>query len=385
MINIVSAISSAGMAVGTAALIIILSVYNGFDGLIKSMMSSVEPDFMIVPSQGKFFVPEGEAYSWMQNNPDILSVCTVLQDNVFVDYDGQQATAVVKGVDQTYQQESVLGDYVTDGEFGLRMGERYYAAVGQSLASSLDMNIRFRSPLVLYYPGRGARISPLNPMSSLNSEYVWPCCEFGISSQEDSRLVLVDQDVMRSLTGLDDEVSAVEIRLVQGVSARGQKNLKKNLQKMLGPQYRVLDRSEQNPSLYSMLVYEKLALYLIMMFVVLILGFSIFGSLSMLIIDKKDDIAILRAMGMKEAGIRQIFTLEGWFITLAGMAVGMLFGIGACLAQQRFGLISMPPNFVVDSYPVVVDIADVLISAALISVSGYIIALIPSRKLEIGE
>lgn len=382
VINIVSAISCVGMAVGTAALIIILSVYNGFDALVKTMMSSVEPDLMIVPAQGKFFVPEGEAYAWAQECPEIDYMCTVLQDNVFVSYDGKQGTALVKGVDEIYRENSILNDYVTDGEFTLVVGERNYAAVGASLASSLGLNIRFIAPLLLYYPQKDARISLLNPLASLQEERLWPSCEFTVNQEVDSKLIVVDQQVMRRLLSKEEEVSAVEIRLAEGTSARKAARIKKELQTRLSDEFRVLDRAQQNPSLYKMLVYEKAAVYLIMLFVVLILGFSIFGSLSMLIMDKSADIGILRSMGMTLPDVRRIFCMEGWFITLLGMAAGLATGVLACLVQEHFGLVRMPDNFIVDSYPVVLDWADVAFSALSIAVAGYLVALIPSKRIK---
>lgn len=383
VINIVSAISSVGMAVGTAALIVILSVYNGFDGLIKTMLSSVEPDLMIVPGEGKYFVPEGEAYEWLQEEDRVKSVCTVLQDNVFVSYDAVQTTAVVKGVDAIYQDESCLADYVVDGEFRLVMGERKYAAVGRGLAGRLDINVRFLSSIDLYYPQKGGRISVLNPMSALNEERVWPCCEFAINTDIDNRLIFVDQSVMRSLTGMEDEITAVEIRLADGFSKRDLNYVKKTLSDKLGPDFLVLDRAQQNPSMYKMLVYEKAAVYMILLFVVLILGFSIFGSLSMLVIDKSADIRILHSMGMNAADIRSIFRLEGWLITLVGMTAGMLLGIAVCLVQQHFGIVKMPPNFIVENYPLVLKWADVAFSAGMIALLGYLIALVPSRRVTI--
>lgn len=381
VINVISAISAVGMAVGTAALIIILSVYNGFDALVKSMLSSVEPDLMIVPSKGKFFVPEGPAYDWMYDNPDISSVCTVLQDNVFFSYDSYQGTALCKGVDIVYEEESPLMDYVTDGQWRLRMEERRYAAVGSGLARSASMNVNFVSGISLYYPRTTATVSPLNPMGALNCEKVWPSCEFSVNVDIDSRLMIVSRDVMCSLTGLTDEVSAVEIRLAGGLGQRDCRRIAKELSSLLGGDFNVLDRSAQNPQIYKMLRYEKLSVYAILLMVVLILGFSIFGSLSMLIIDKSADVETLKAMGADHSSIRRIFTLEGWMITLLGMFCGTVIGVLFTLSQQKWGFISMPGNFLVDAYPVILQPGDVLICTGSIAVLGYLIALIASRRL----
>lgn len=381
VINIVSAVSAAGMAVGTAALIIILSVYNGFDALVKSMLSSVEPDLMIVPREGKFFVPEGPAYDWLYDCPQVRNVSTVLQDNVFVEYDGSRGTALVKGVDDIYAQETPILDYVTGGEFTLAKGEVRYAAVGEGFASAMGIYHGFLSELNMYYPDRDGRYSALNPMAAVNTVRVWPSCEFSINSEVDASLVIVARDVMQELLGVEEEVSAVEIRLAHGSLPKDVSAVQKAVAELAGPQFKVLDRSQQNPALYKMLRYEKVAVYLIMAFIVLILGFSIFGSLRMLIIEKEDDIATLRAIGVSARDARRIFTLEGWFITLSGMIAGLVLGVAFCLLQQATGFIKMPGSYIVDAYPVVLEAGDVIVSAISIAVIGYLIALVPSRKI----
>lgn len=381
VINIVSAISATGMAVGTAALIIILSVYNGFDALVKSMLSSVEPDLMIVPREGKFFVPEGPAYDWLYDCPMVKNVSTVLQDNVFVEYDGNRGAVLAKGVDDIYARETPILDYVTGGEFKLSKGEVRYAAVGEGFASSMGIYHGFISELNMYYPDRAGRYSALNPMAGINAVRVWPSCEFAINGEVDANLVIVARDVMQELLGVEDEVSAVEIRLSDGSSPKDVRSVQKAVAELVGPQFKVLDRAQQNPALYSMLRYEKVAVYLIMAFIVLILGFSIFGSLRMLIIEKEDDIATLRAIGVSGRDTRRIFILEGWFITLSGMIVGLVLGVAFCLLQQATGFIRMPGNYVVDAYPVVLELKDVVISAISIAVMGYLIALVPSRRV----
>lgn len=384
VINRISAISAIGMAVGTAALIIILSIYNGFDALVKSMVSSIEPDLAIVSAGGKFFIPEGEVYDWLYDNPSVKTMSTSLQDNVFVEYEGAQGTAVLKGVDSVFMTDSPVSDHITDGEFVLEKGEIRYAAVGQGFARQMGINVHFTSPIRLYYPDKDVRYSAANPMSSVNVARVWPSCEFSVNADIDSRLVIVSQDVARSLLGLEDEVSSVELRFADGLGRRAARQLRRETQERLGDGFKVLDRMQQNPTLYKMLRYEKLTVYLIMVFIVLILGFSIFGSLSMLIIEKEDDIATLRALGADSSLVNRIFVLEGWFISLSGMIVGLILGIVFCILQQKYGFIKMPGTYVVDAYPVVLNWLDVVISAVCIAAMGYVIALLPARRLKAG-
>ena len=386
VINIISAISAIGMAVGTAALIIILSVYNGFDSLIRSMMSTVEPDLLITPSAGKVFVPEGEAYDWIYDQPEVLSMCCILEENVFISYDGSQGLAKAKGVDWIYEEESPLADNIRNGEFRLYKGDIPQAVVGGSLAYELGINPRFVSPIEIYYPSRTKRISLADPTSALEKAKVFPSGVFSINEDVDKELMIVPIETMRQLLDYDDEVSAIEIRVVEGTGRKELRQLQEGIAKRLGDGFEVKDRYRQNEVLYKMMMYEKLATYLILLFVIIIIAFNIFGSLTMLIIEKEDDIRILRSMGADRKLIRRIFVLEGWMISLAGMAAGVVAGTVLALIQQHFGIIKMPGQFVVQAYPVILSWSDIAITAAAVAAIGYLIAILPvlsrHRKME---
>jgi len=380
VINIISAISAAGMAIGTAALIIILSVYNGFDGLVKSMMSTVEPDLLIAPSEGKVFVPEGELYDWIYDQESVASMCTVLEEQVFLDYDGKQGVAIAKGVDTIYEEESPLVDFIRDGKYSLHRGDVPLALVGAGLAYKMSISHRFLTPMKLYFPSRTRRLSMADPLGSIKTIKVWPSATFAVSSEIDDKYVILPIDQMRELLEYEDEVSGVEIRFVEGTSAQEMKRVEKGIAERIeasGASLKVCDRFRQNESLYKMMKYEKAAIFLILIFVIIIIAFNIFGSLSMLIIDKKGDIATLRSMGADDSVIRRIFVLEGWLISLTGMAAGLIVGIGFALLQQHFGLIPMPSGFAVQAYPVVLSWTDILLTVAGVSVIGYLIALLP--------
>lgn len=386
VINIISAISAIGMAIGTAALIIILSVYNGFGSLIRSMMGTVEPDLLITPATGKVFVPEGEVYDWIYDRPEVLSMCCILEDNVFISYDGSQGLAKAKGVDWIYAEESPLADHIRNGEFRLYKGDIPQAVVGGSLAHEMGINPRFLSPIEIYYPSRTKRISISDPTSALESVKVFPSGVFTVNEEVDSELIIVPIETMRELLEYDDEVSAVEIRVVEGTGKRELKELQKEISMRLGDGFQVKDRYRQNEVLYKMMTYEKLATYLIMVFVIIIIAFNIFGSLTMLIIEKEEDIRTLRSMGAGRKLIRRIFVLEGWMISLAGLVVGTLTGTALSLIQQHSGIIKMPGQFVVQAYPILISWTDIAITAVGVAVTGYLIALLPvlsrSRKWE---
>ena len=372
VINVISAISVVGMAIGTAALTIILSIYNGFDSLVRDMMGNLEPDILITPSKGKVFVPEGECYDWIYAQESVASMCTVLQEQVFISYDGHQGVAIAKGMDAIAQEESPIRENIRDGKFEFRHGDIPEGVVGVGLAYKMGINPRFLAPIQLYYPSRTRKLSPSSPSSSIEYINIWPSGLFSINSEIDNSYILLDIDKMR-------EVSAVEIRMKEGCETRELKRVMDGISERLGEDFTVSDRFRQNESLYKMMKYEKASIYLILIFVILIIGLNIHASLSMLIIEKREDISTLRAMGAGEKLIRRVFVLEGWFISLLGLAIGLLMGLAFCLLQQRFGLISMPGNFVIQAYPVVLKASDLLITALSVAILGYLIAAFTER------
>ena len=381
VINIISAISAIGMAIGTAALIIILSVYNGFDSLIRSMMSNVEPDLLITPATGKVFIPEGETYDWIYEQPTVKSMCCVLQEQVFINYDGKQGIAKAKGVDWVYEDETSLRDHITDGEFKLHKGDIALAVVGAGLAYDMQINPRFLSPIEIYFPSRTRKISLANPASSIEGIRVWPSGLFSVNTDVDKELMILPINKMQELLEYENEVSGVEIRLIETADSKELKRLQKEISEKLGPEFRVKDRFQQNESLYKMMKYEKAAIFMILIFVIIIIAFNIFGSLSMLIIEKRHDIETLKSLGATERLIKRIFILEGWMISLSGMAAGLLIGITFSLLQQWLGFIKMPGHFVVHAYPVILSWSDVALTAAGVATIGYLIALIPANTL----
>ena len=377
VINIISAISAIGMAIGTAALIIIMSVYNGFDSLIRSMMGNVEPDLMISPASGKVFVPEGETYDWIYEQQSVKNMCCVLQEQVFISYEGQQGVAMVKGVDWIYEEESPIRDHIIDGTFRLHRGDIPLAATGAGLAHSMGINPRFVSPIDIYFPSRTRKLSTANPISSIESIKVWPSSIFSINTEIDENLMIIPIEKMRELLEYDEEVSAVEIRLTEDAGQDELVRIQKEISQRLGPEFKVKDRFQQNESLYKMMKYEKAAIYMILIFIIIIISFNIFGSLSMLIIEKRADIGTLRSLGAKDRLIRNIFVLEGWMISLAGLAAGLVIGTGFSLLQQHFGFIKMPGHFIIQAYPVILSWTDILLTIAGVAVIGYVIALLP--------
>ena len=376
VINMISGIGAAGMAIGTAALIVILSVFNGFNRIVSLSLEDASADLLVRPASGKVFIPDSTATAWLLDNPDVTSVSSVLEEQVFLSYEGRQSLARVKGLDSVGEEESALQEYISDGVWQLHRGQVPTAVAGAGLARSLGLGPRFVAPLQLHYPSRSASVSLANPQAALRQVRLRTAGILSVNAELDAKLVVVPIETMRELLEYETEVSALEIRTAEGKTEA----VAAQLQQLLGPSCRVLDRYRQHEGVYRMMRYEKLAIYLILLFVVLIIAFNIYSALQMLVIEKKGDMDTLRSLGAPESLLRRIYLLEGFLVSLLGMAAGLVAGILLVWLQDRFGLVPMPGNFLVTSYPVVLKATDILWTVLGVGAVGYLMALIPSRK-----
>ncbi|MBR4775855.1 MAG: ABC transporter permease [Bacteroidales bacterium] len=376
IINLISAIGATGMALGTAALIIVLSVFNGFNKLVADSLADAGAPLVIRPVEGKVFIPEGPAFDWMRSSDRIERMNGVLEEQAFLSYEGRQSLARVRGLDAAGASASPLRQHIIDGKWQLQRGDIPQTVAGASLAANLNIKPGFATPLEIHYPSRTQPVSLANPAATLRSKKVQLSGIVSVNASLDASLLVVPVEVLRDLLEYPREVSAVEIWPTGETSA-----FKKELQERLGSTFRVLDRQEQDQSIYRMMRYEKLAIYLILVFIVLIVAFNIYSSLRMLIIEKEADTATLRSLGAPESMLRRIFLTEGWMVSLLGMLVGLALGVVVVLLQQRFGLISLPGNFTVSSYPVSLQARDLLWTVAGVAGIGFIMALVPSRKI----
>ena len=375
VINLISGIGVAGMALGTAALVIILSVFNGFNRIVSDSLSDVAPDIVVRPSSGKVFEPDSLAY--LIEDDDILVLSSTLEDQVFVSYEGRQSLARVKGVDIVGEEESAFKDHVVNGEWRLHKGDVPFAVAGVGLAQSLGLSPRFLTPMEIFYPSRVLAPSLANPTATLRKVSLRTGGIFSVNAEVDAKLLIVPIECMRELLEYPSEVSALEIWTAPGMAPE----VCDRLSAQLGDGFKVLDRYRQNESVFKMMRYEKLAIFLILIFVVIIIAFNIYSSLKMLVIEKQGDIGTLRSLGASEGMLQRVFLLEGWLVSLFGMLIGLLVGVLVVWLQDRFGLVAMPGNFLVENYPVVLKAMDLVWIAAGVALVGWIMALIPSRKL----
>lgn len=379
VINVISAISAIGMAIGTAALVIILSVYNGFDSIIQDAQSNISPDLLISPVQGKVIEHSDSLANVLSRIGGVESAEEVVQEQIFISYEGQQSVTIAKGIGRRSEDANKLRDHVAAGEWTLHFGDFPRCAVGATLAYKTGINPSFVTPVEFWYPDRNRSISISDPTSSLRSVKAKASCTFSVNSDMDAKMTILPIETMRDLLGYGpDEASALEVLVSDNASL---KNVKAEIGKALGAGFSVKDRMQQDEALYKMMKYEKAAIFLILLFVVIIIAFNIFGSLSMLIIEKKEDIGTLVALGAKKSTIRRIFIYEGWMISLLGLAAGLVIGLLFALIQQQTGLIKMPGNYLISAYPVIIKWQDLVLTAAGVAFIGYLIALLPSRSV----
>lgn len=381
VINIISIISAAGIAIGCAALVIILSVYNGFDGVVRDLNDAATADVLVTPVRGKVFVPD-ERFDAFREDPRVKAVCGVLEESVFVQYGDRNKVVVARGVDSLYEQVTALRDHLVEGDFSLTYGDLNQVVLGRLVAMELGVRTTFLQPMTAWFPSRTRQVDLLNPLASLRQEKLHPAGIVSLEQNFDQKYLFMPLPALRELLEYQDEVSAVEIYLTpQGLDRKGMasREVLSQLKASLGDDFLVRDRQQQNTTLYKLLIYEKVAIYLILLFVMLIISFNIYGSLSMLIIEKRDDIATLQAMGADDALVGRIFVREGWMISLLGIAVGVGIGLLVCLLQQHYGFVKMPGNFVVDAYPVVVQPLDIVLVVVGVAFIGWLISLLTRR------
>lgn len=381
VINIISIISAAGIAIGCAALVIILSVYNGFDGVVRDLNDAATADVLVTPVRGKVFVPD-ERFDAFRKDPRVKAVCGVLEESVFVQYGDRNKVVVARGVDSLYEQVTALRDHLVEGDFSLTFGDLNQVVLGRLVAMELGVRTTFLQPMTAWFPSRTRQVDLLNPLASLRQEKLHPAGIVSLEQNFDQKYLFMPLPALRELLEYQDEVSAVEIYLTpQGLDRKGMasREVLSQLKASLGDDFLVRDRQQQNTTLYKLLIYEKVAIYLILLFVMLIISFNIYGSLSMLIIEKRDDIATLQAMGADDALVGRIFVREGWMISLLGIAVGVGIGLLVCLLQQHYGFVKMPGNFVVDAYPVVVQPLDIVLVVVGVAFIGWLISLLTRR------
>ena len=366
-----------GVFVGSAALIIILSVFNGFENIVLSMYNTFSPELRIEPLEGKTFDPFDKRFIKLKNDKRILNYTEVLEEKALVRYGDSQSIALIKGVSEGFMKNRTgLDSVISSGSFTLKYLGRDMAVIGSGLQNSLSVNLNNEfQTLEIYSPKKGASNS-VNPADEFNIRSIYPSGVFRVQ-QEFDNMVIVPIQFARSLLNEEKLISFIEINTFPGTNVE---EFHEEIKGILGKNFIIKDRSQQNELLYKILNSEKWAIFLILTFVLIIAIFNIIGSLTMLVIDKRKDIAILSSLGANRQLIRGIFFIEGMMISMVGCIVGMVVGLVFILLQQKFGFISMSgANMIIDHYPVGIKLTDFFLVFATVLIVSVVASGISSR------
>lgn len=379
-INIISGISMLGVFVGSAALIIILSIFNGFELLIVNMYSAFTPELRIEPTRGKSFILNDSLEAELRSDPRVLHYSDVLQEKVLLRYGSNQYIATLKG--QSEMNDFSLADSVIQfGQYRLTDGFFNYAVVGAAVHAYLGIDITEKNRLVSVYSPRKNAVTSMNPSEEFNVRGILPTGVLKVQPQFDN-LIIVPLNFARDVLGEEERISAIEIHLNKDVDETA---FQQELQERLSTDFRVNNIAQQNPTLYKILNSEKWAIFFILTFILVIAIFNIIGSLTMLVIDKKKDIAVLKSLGASDSFIKNIFFSEGMFISLLGCVLGLAVGLIFCLLQEKYGLIAMEGTDLVNFFPVAIKGFDFLLVFCTVSLISAVASFVSSRLSVKGE
>lgn len=379
-INIISMISVVGVMIGTAALIIVLSVFNGFENLILGLYNSFDPDIKITAAYGKSFPESQLTIARLQHLDGISTVTKVVEENALVKYHDKQYIITIKGVSDEFEKMTGIDSMLADGEFKLKNGDTDFAVVGGGIAYYLQLNVHdLFSQLEIYAPRKTAE-SLLNPEEAFNRRFISAAGVFSVQQEFDSKYIIVPLRFAHEILESDSQLTALEIGLLPHADADA---IQEQVAALAGAKFLVKNRYQQHELIYKIMKSEKWAVFLILTFILIIATFNVISSLTMLVIEKKKDISILHSMGADTNLLRKIFMTEGLFITGIGAFSGLALGFVICLLQQKFGLVQLGSDgsFVIDAYPVHMEALDFFYVLVTVFVIGFIAAWYPSKRL----
>lgn len=355
---------------------------NGFNRVIEDMFSLFDPELVVKPASGKYLRLDAEEMKALEAMPEVAIFSPTIEETAMVEYKEHQTPAILKGVDANFRQSSSIDSIIYDGYYEVYDGSWERTVIGRGLAAEIGINAHFEGGVHVYAPKRTAKVNLVRPDQSLNRETMFIAGTFAVNQVEyDDHLMLVSLSAARRLFEYtEDEATAVELRLREGVRLS---SAQKKIRATLGAQYEVLNRYEQKDDFFRIARIEKWLSALLLCFILLIASFNIVGSLSMLMLDKKDDIQVLSNLGATPQQIRRIFLYEGWMISALGALIGLSIGLVVCLVQEKFGLIKLGDGieYAISAYPVSVEWLDLVIVCPIILLIGFLAAWYPTRSL----
>ncbi len=380
VINIISIISAIGVMIGTAALIIVLSVFNGFEDLILRLYNSFDPDLRIELYAGKSFDENKINISELKKIDGIAYINEVVEESALVKYHEKQYIIKLKGVSKDFEKMTGLDTMIIEGSFLLQSGDTDYAIVGGGIAYNLGIDTKNNFNQIEIYGPRKNNPSLADPDGAFNRRFISPSGIFSIQQEFDAKFIITPLRFAREIFDYSDKLTAIEIGLKKG---NNEDEIVKKIATQIGADFTIKNRFQQHELIYKIMRSEKWAVFLILTFILIIAIFNVISSLTMLVIEKKKDIAIYRSMGAEISFLRKIFLTEGMIITLAGAFSGLIVGMGICYLQESFGLIDLggSGSFVIDSYPVKMASSDFIYVFITVCSIGLLAAWYPAKRL----
>ena len=374
-INIITAISTLGIAIGTSALILILSVFNGFEDLISSLINSFNPDLKVMLVEGKLFEMEEEKISQLAELPGIAAISKTIEEVALFEYKGSREVGTIKGVDENFRKVTDIDSTLTHGYYNLGSPGAQNVVVGVGLANKLSLNIRdVLNPISIYMPVKEKK-SPFS--KDFKTMYAFPAGFFSIQSDSDFQFSIASFDFVNKLLDKKDAISYLEIKTDKTVD---DDELREQIQSTIGDGFLIKDRYQQDEAFLKIMNIEKWMSYAIVSLTLLLIAFNLVGSLWMIVLEKKNDISTLKALGSTDRKIRNIFLNEGILISGVGLIIGVLLSLVIYFLQVRFGLVPIPEGYIIDAYPIKLVFLDFIIVSVTVIIIGFLASILPSIK-----
>ncbi len=369
-INIISWISVSGVAIGTAALVLILSVFNGFEGIISNLFNSFNPDMVITPAQGKDFEDDPELLENIASIEGVIIVSRTLDDIVLYQYNDIQEVGLIKGVDSNFNKVTSIDSTIRRGQFVLQNNSVNYGVAGIGLANKLGLNIDDGfTPIITYIP----RLSSGSPFAKdYNSQVMYPAATFSVQTEDDYQSMITNLEFVQKLREEQNNIGAYELKLDPEVK---EKKIRKELETLLGEQFVIKNRFEQDEAFLKLMNIEKWVSFALAGFAFVLIAFNLVGSLWMIVLDKKQDISILKSMGFTDHNVQSLFVLEGLLICGLGIFIGLVLAIILYLLQLYVGIVRIGEGFIIETYPVKMFFSDVIIVSATVLSIGFLASL----------
>ncbi len=379
IINIISLISLSGIVISTMALVIVLSVFNGFEKLVTSLFSTFNPEIQITLKEGKIFSLDKNTENQIRKIQGVVYYNEVIEENALLKYNSNQFIVRMKGVSNEYTKMSRMDTMLVEGKFLLEHGSNDFAIIGAGVASRLGIDLKNSlNSLTVYVPRTGNNFS-LDPSNAFNSENILPTGIFSVQQDIDNKYILFPLRFARKLLDYTNQVTSVELKLDTDADVQ---NIKSEIQKIIGNKFEVKDRFQQQELLYKIMKSEKLSIFLILSFILFIATVNIIGTLTLLILDKKKDISILTSLGADRFLIKKIFISEGMMIAVIGTVTGIALGCAVCLLQQHFSMVKFPQGtFIIQAYPVEIQLKDLVIVFSLVIMISFLAVRYPVRRV----